>query len=118
MKKKLGGLLRIVVSLGILAYLFNSIFQKEAKAHFVANQINPDQLSWWDRTQIVWTEGPRALWGVFRSCDPMWFLLGVLCVGVVCVFGILRWRLILRVQGIHLSVGRTTSIFFVGMFFN
>lgn len=118
MKKKLGALVRIFVSVGILAYLFTSIFRKEAAKYFEEQGLNPDALPWSERMQVVWTKGPQALWDVFRHCDPGRFTLGVVFVGVVCFLGIWRWQMILRVQGLELSYRRATSIFFVGMFFN
>ena len=41
MKKKLGALLRVVVSVGILAYLFHGIFKKEALDYFQTHNIDP-----------------------------------------------------------------------------
>jgi uncharacterized protein (TIRG00374 family) len=118
MKKKLGALLRVVVSVGILVYLFNSIFQKEAARYFEEHQIDPDTLNWTERARIVWTQGPNALWEVFQQVNIWWFALGTLAMGVVCLLGIVRWQLILRVQGLELKFPRASSIFFVGMFFN
>lgn len=118
MKKKLGALVRILVSVGILAYLFNSIFQKEAAKYFEAHGIDPDALNWADRAHVVWTKGPAALWEVFQHCDVWWFLAGIAFVGVVCALGVVRWQWILRVQGLELNLRRVNSIFFVGMFFN
>ncbi len=118
MKQKLLALARVLVSVGILAYLFNSIFQKEAAKYFEEHQINPETLSWSARAHIVWTQGPEALWAVFRQVDPVWFALGIASMGAVCLLGIIRWRMILHVQGLDLTLPRVSSIFFVGMFFN
>lgn len=118
MKKRLGVLLRIVVSVGILAYLFNSIFQKEATRYFEINRIDPATLSWSERTYTIWTEGPRGLWEVFQTANPWWFIAAVGCTGLVCLFGIIRWQLLLRVQELELRFSRATSIWFTGMFFN
>lgn len=118
MKKKLGAVVRIVVSVGILAYLFNSIFQKEAARYFTEHQIKSETLHWADRAQIVWTEGPRALWTVFQQVNPWWFILGTLALGIVCLLGTIRWQWVLRVQGLNLSFWRVTSIVYIGMFFN
>jgi uncharacterized protein (TIRG00374 family) len=118
MKKRLGLILRVVISVGILAYLFNSIFQVEAARYFEAHQLDPDTMAWPQRAAIVWTQGPQALWAVFKEVNPGWFVLAVASVGVVCVCGIVRWQIILRVQGLDLSFTRASSIFFIGMFFN
>lgn len=118
MKKKLTGLLRVLVSVGILAYLFNSIFQKEAAKYFEDHKINPETLNWSERAQIVWTQGPQALWQVFQQVNIWWFVLGTLAMGLVCLLGIIRWQMILRVQGLEIKFPRASSIFFIGMFFN
>ncbi len=114
MKQKLLALARVLVSVGILAYLFNGIFHDEARKAVP----DLDRLPWAERAQAVWTKGPAALWEVFRRVNPAWFALAVGCMGVVCGLGIFRWRMILRVQGLELRFWRACSIFFVGMFFN
>lgn len=118
MKKKLGALLRILVSVGILAYLFNSIFQKEAAKYFEEQKINPDALSWTERAYTVWTQGPAALWEVFQEVSIWWFIWGVLAMGIVSLIGIYRWQMILRIQGLELKYSRVGAIAFIGMFFN
>ena len=68
MKKKLTGLLRVLVSVGILLYLFNGIFRKEASDYFAAHHINPDTLTWTERAHIVWQRSlDRA--GFARYCQ-------------------------------------------------
>ncbi len=114
MKQRLLALLRILVSVGILAYLFNGIFHAEAKK-LVSNL---DTMTWTEREHIVWTKGPQVLWEVFQRVNLLWFAAGTLSVGIVCVLGIIRWQMILRVQGLELKFPRAASIVFVGMFFN
>lgn len=153
MKKKLGNILRVVVTFGILAYLFHNIFSNEARSLTDRIAKSPDasvtelardldlepvqielirarcvdektktadinRLEWRERRQFVWDVGPRHLWKIFRSVVPGWFVAGVLCVGIVCALGIVRWQMILGVQGLELSLPRVTSVFFVGQFFN
>ena len=118
MKKLIGNLVRVLVSVGILIYLFNSIFHKEAAKYFSVHQIDPDALSWSERAHIVWTQGPQALWEVFHQINAAWFALAVLSVGIVCWFGVVRWQWILNVQGLKLPMKRAFSISFIGLFFN
>ncbi len=118
MKKHLANFARAVISLGILAYLFTGIFRKEAADYFAAHDINPDTLPWGERLRAIWTVGPQALWEVFQRINLLWFALGIACIGIVVVLGVIRWRWILRVQGIDLSFRRAASINFVGLFFN
>ena len=118
MKKKLGALVRVVVSVGILAYLFNGIFHKEALTYFQAHNIDPDALSWSERAKIVWTVGPQALWDALRKVDALWLAAAVICAGIPAVLGILRWKWILHVQGLEVKFSRLFSISFIGLFFN
>ena len=118
MKKKLGALLRVVVSVRILAYLFNGIFHKEALDYFQAHNIDPDALSWSERARIVWSVGPQALWDALRKVDALWLTAAVICAGIPAVLGILRWKWILHVQGLEVKFSRLFSISFIGLFFN
>lgn len=118
MKKKLGNILRVLIAVVILGYLFNKIFRQEAESYFTEHNLNAETLSWSERARIVWTVGPQGLWEVFQSAKPLWMAGAVACMGAVCVIGIVRWQMILRVQGLALAFPRVTSIFFVGQFFN
>ncbi|HUJ12115.1 MAG TPA: lysylphosphatidylglycerol synthase transmembrane domain-containing protein [Verrucomicrobiae bacterium] len=118
MKRKLGGLLRVIISVGILAYLFNSIFHKEAAGYFESYQIDPSALSWMERARIVWSVGPQSLWDAFQKISPSWFALAVICAGIPAVLGVIRWRWILKVQGLEVRFSRLFSISFIGLFFN
>lgn len=91
MKKHLVTFLRAVVSIGLLAYLFRSIVEQQ---------------------------GADALGAAFRGINPGWFVLGILFNGFCCWFGVWRWQMILRAQGLDLKPARLTAIYFVGLFFN
>jgi len=159
MKKKLGALVRVVVSVGILAYLFNGIFQKEVtetlgkiadspsasvadlaqdlrlhpyqvelvRAKCIVQErveenvvptVNLKNLTWSERFPLVWTIGPRALWEALRKISALWLAAAIICAGLPAVLGILRWQLILHVQGLEVKFSRLFSISFIGLFFN
>ena len=150
MKNKLIMVAQVLVSVAILAYLFNSIFEGQAadklkplvtgNSAAVSNLgLRPDQIAairancvttgepaginlkmlpLRQRLPVIWGIGPVGLWAVFRTIRIAWFFLAVLCMGVVCLLGTIRWQLILRVQGLDLKFARAVSIFFIGMFFN
>jgi glycosyltransferase 2 family protein len=118
MKKKIGALIRILVSVGILAYLFNGIFHKEAAEYFEVHNINPDALTWAERARIEWHVGPESLWSAIQKIHPLWFLAAVICAGLPTLLGVIRWRWILHVQGLEVKFPRLFSISFVGLFFN
>src|SRR5690349_8813614 len=52
------------------------------------------------------------------KADPVWMLIGLPVAFVGEIANILRWRILMKVQGLHLSWGRSTLLFFVGLFFN
>ena len=118
MKKKLGALLRVAVSLGILVYLFNSIFHNEAANYFESHNLDPDALNWAARARIVWTVGPQSLWGAFQKINFWWFVAAVISAGIPFFLGVIRWRWILQVQGLDVRLSRLYSIAFIGAFFN
>ncbi len=114
MKRHLGNLVRVGVSVGILLYLFTGIFRKEA----VAQVSELDRLPWAERLVKIWTVGPQALADVFHQVEPVWFLLAIACMGMVTICGTIRWYWMLRVQGLELPLKRVFSINLIGMFFN
>jgi glycosyltransferase 2 family protein len=155
MKKHLMLIVQVLVSVVILAYLFHSIFERQAaetlkpiasepnaspaalatrlkitpaqvelvRTHCVVvvegePAINLKNLPLRVRRPLVWKLGPNELWEVFRTINPYWFLAAIACFGMVCLLGIVRWQLILRVQGLDIKFWRATAIFFIGMFFN
>lgn len=78
----------------------------------------PDQLKW---TAVQATPcGLRMLGGSFAQAGRNWplLLLGLLiflgCLGITVV----RWRMLLKAQGLDLTWGRAWSIMFIGHFFN
>ena len=118
MKKHQGALARVLVSVGILAYLFNGIFHKEALDYFEARSIDPDALSWVERARIVWSVGPHALWHEFQKISLIWFIAAAISAVIPAVLGIIRWQWVLHVQGLEVKFSRLFSISFIAMFFN
>jgi len=114
MKKHLGNLARVLISVGMLAYLFHGIFRKEA-AERIAGL---DNLPWPERLAKIWSVGPHSLAQVFQQVEPVWFVLAIVCIGIVMVCGVVRWQWILRVQGLDLPLKDVFAINFIGLFFN
>lgn len=88
MKKKLLTLLQIIVTLGILFWVFH----------------DPKT-----RTEMA---------AAIRAANPWWVLAAVAAFGNVMLLAILRWQILLRVQGIVISWWRTSALVLIGMFFN
>jgi uncharacterized protein (TIRG00374 family) len=71
------------------------------------------------------------LWWIFRepakreqmasalqAADYLWLIPGLLSIAGAFLFQTQRWRLLLRVQGIHLGWWRTFRVYLIGAFFN
>ena len=88
LKKILLTLLQVVVTLGLLWWIFH----------------DPSK-----RAQMVEALG---------KADPLWLIPGFLCFGLVLVCGAFRWQLLMKVQGIHLRLFRVWQLVMIGMFYN
>ncbi len=53
-----------------------------------------------------------------QQAEPKWVWLGLTLAGGVVAFGIVRWQLFLRLQGISLSWSEVTKLSLIGGFFN
>jgi len=61
----------------------------------------------------------RAAMGVaIREASYRWIVAAILVYIVVEAAAALRWKILLKVQGINLSTPRITGLFFIGMFYN
>lgn len=68
---------------------------------------------------VFWDADKRLLMAeALKDVRYGWFLVGIVCGGVVMFGGILRWQVLLRVQGIRMPWTRTGRLFFIGAFFN
>ena len=64
------------------------------------------------------TQGPPELWRHLTLIAPGPFALSILLMGLTLLLGIIRWRMVLRVHGLELPLGRVSEISFVAHFFN
>jgi glycosyltransferase 2 family protein len=88
MKKNIITAVQILVTLGILVWIFH----------------DPQK-----RANIL---------GALRRADPLWLLTGFIAYGLVEVFATVRWQILLRVQGIAIGWGRLFKLLMIGIFFN
>ncbi|HEX8899091.1 MAG TPA: lysylphosphatidylglycerol synthase transmembrane domain-containing protein, partial [Chthoniobacterales bacterium] len=59
-----------------------------------------------------------AMATAIRDADYRWILAAILAYLVVEVAAVVRWHILLKVQGIHLSAARIAGLFIIGMFYN
>ncbi|MFT4637498.1 MAG: uncharacterized membrane protein YbhN (UPF0104 family) [Verrucomicrobiales bacterium] len=71
-------------------------------------------LGWlWSRPEIH-----QGLLSALSQASLAWILVGIVLAGLVIGFGIVRWRLFLRLQGIHISWWDNAKLSLIGAFFN
>ncbi|HEX4083699.1 MAG TPA: lysylphosphatidylglycerol synthase transmembrane domain-containing protein [Chthoniobacteraceae bacterium] len=88
MKKKLLTALQVLVTVGILCWVFHDP-QKRAE-----------------------------MWQALMHAKPSWLVVGFICYGIVELLAALRWYILMRVQGIRLPLWRVGALFMLGIFFN
>jgi uncharacterized protein (TIRG00374 family) len=98
----------------LLLWVFHSIFTHEGRRAAA----DWPQLTRTQQWQTAWTLGPRELWHTLRLVNPLAFALSTVLMGATIFLGVLRWRLVLRVQGLELPLVRTGEISLIAHFFN
>jgi uncharacterized protein (TIRG00374 family) len=101
-----------------MAWILHTIFQNEGRLAWERQGHSWSQLTRMEQWQAAWSHGPRELWHTLTLVEPMALMLSVLFMGLTLLLGIVRWRMVLRVHGIDLSLGRATEISLVAHFFN
>ncbi|MBL6763682.1 MAG: flippase-like domain-containing protein [Verrucomicrobiae bacterium] len=119
-KGLLATLIRIVVCLLLLTWIFQSIFWDEGKRFWEQqeNGVSWNELSRNERLEISWEHGPRELWRNIRQVKPGAFAISLVVMGVTIFLSVIRWRMVLSVHGLRLSFGRAMEISIVAHFFN
>jgi glycosyltransferase 2 family protein len=102
----------------LLLWIFHSIFLNEGKMAAQSAGLHWEQMSRAQQWHWAWSNGPRDLGRTLRT-TPLWALfLSTFMVGFALFIGVVRWRVVLEAQGLHLPLGRATRISFVAQFFN
>lgn len=109
---------RFIICLVLLLWIFHAIFLQEGKREWMAAGHSWDELTRWQRWELAWTEGPSELWHTLRMVSPGAFGLSLIFMGGTIALGVVRWRLALQVQGLHLPMARVAEISLVAHFFN
>lgn len=109
---------RLAVCALLLAWIVQLIFYNEARLFYERGGSPWSSLSRLERFQAAWTYGPPGLLQTLRSVQLGYLALSLALMGAILVLGVLRWHMILRVQGLRLPLGRTTEISLIAHFFN
>jgi glycosyltransferase 2 family protein len=109
---------RAIVGVLLLAWIFHAIFLTEARRIAPTPGYQWEQLTRTEQWTLAWWRGPQELWRTLNLVEPGALLISLVFMGMTIVLGLLRWRMVLRMQGLNLSLVRTTEISFVAHFFN
>lgn len=102
----------------LLAWIFQKIFSEEGRQSCQALGVKWEQLSNADQWRMAWTVGPTELWRVLRLSPPGVLALALALALFMVILNVIRWRMVLDVQGLKLSFGRATAITFIAQFFS
>lgn len=117
-KKFLNVSVRLIICGLLLLWIFHSIFLNEGRFDYESHGKDWTALTRSQQWEVAWTIGPHELWGMLRTVNIGAFGLSLVMVGLTIIIGVIRWRMILESQGLHLSLVRATEINFVAQFFN
>src|SRR5579862_3220255 len=109
---------RLTVCALLLAWIFHSIFMNEGRAAAPRYNLQWDQLTRSQQWHLAWNNGPKELWHTLILIQPGALAISLAMVFLTIVLGVVRWRMVLEVQGLHLPFGRAAGISFVAQFFN
>ncbi|MGA2174788.1 MAG: lysylphosphatidylglycerol synthase transmembrane domain-containing protein [Verrucomicrobiota bacterium] len=109
---------RVGVCLLLLLWIFHSIFLNEGRLAAQGAGLDWQAMSRAQQWRLAWSNGPRDLWHTLRMTHLWALIASTLIVGLALFIGVVRWRIVLEAQGLHLPLGRATRISFVAQFFN
>lgn len=102
----------------LLLWIFHAIFVLEGRQSWESIGRDWEALGLWQRWAVAWRHGPPELWQRLTEIRPGPLLASLFFMGMTIVLGLIRWRQVLQVQGLHLSLARTAEISLVAHFFN
>jgi uncharacterized protein (TIRG00374 family) len=109
---------RTVLCLLLLGWILHSIFLGDAKMESQRLGLAWDQMPRAEQWHMAWTHGPGDLWRTICMVHPLALALSLVLMCLTILIGVLRWRMVLEVQGLHLPWRRALGISFVAHFFN
>jgi uncharacterized protein (TIRG00374 family) len=102
----------------LLLWIFHTIFLNEGRAWAQREGLHWEQMARGQQWQLAWSKGPGDLWQMLTRVQPWALVVSMLLVGATVWLGVVRWQLVLKTQGINLTMGRAAKITLVAQFFN
>jgi hypothetical protein len=110
--------LKSIICTLLMAWIFHSIFLYEAELAYSEISSNWEELTPSQKRHEAWVLGPTRLFNILTEVDTVPLLLSLVMMGTTILIGVQRWRIVLKVQGLPLSMARTAEISLVAHFFN
>lgn len=112
-------LARAAAGLLLLGAIFHSIFCNEVQLQLEAEGGPPwSGLSRWEQRRLAWTRGPSGFWETLQRLNAVSLVSTFLICGVLVGLGAVRWRRVLREQGLPVPWREVLRISLVAQFFN
>ena len=110
--------LKLAVCVVLVAWILHAIFAGEAENALQLEGRNWADLTLAEQVRESWAIGPASLWQTISGVNLGWLLASLVFMGATILIGVVRWRIVLDVQGLRLSFGRAAGISLVAHFFN
>lgn len=110
--------IKLAICLVLVAWILHAIFAGEAENALNLEGRNWAELTLSEQVSESWSIGPASLWKTISGVNLGWLLASLVFMGLTILIGVIRWRIVLDVQGLHLSFGRAAGISLVAHFFN
>ena len=104
---------RVLVGGVLLFWIFYTIFLLEAERHAQSQGVEWHQLSRGEQWQNAWIHGPIELWRTLTLVSAGSLVASLFLMGATILLGVVRWRMVLKAQGLPLGTGRALEISFV-----
>ncbi len=109
---------KLAICLILVAWILYTVFAGEAENGLKLEGRNWAELSLVEKFRESWTKGPSSLWKTTSNVELGWLMISLIFMGFTIVIGVIRWRIVLSVQGLKFSFRRAMGISLVAHFFN
>lgn len=109
---------RLGIGAVLLLWIVHSIFTVEGRQTWKDMGQVWEELSRWKQWTVAWSYGPGKLWNTLGLVGFQGLAFSLVCMGMTVLLGVIRWRMVLELQGLNLSFGRAAEISLVAHFFN
>ncbi|MCL5097476.1 MAG: hypothetical protein M1608_08105, partial [Candidatus Omnitrophica bacterium] len=86
-----------------MVWILHAIFLNEGRLAWQRRGMVWDSLAHLQQWKAAWIYGPRELWHTLSLVDARAFGLSVILMGLTVLLGVIRWRMVLGIQGLFIT---------------